>query len=168
MCHRSTHSNRKESPPRSAPYETHTVALEEQLEGTRITRKCDTSPQVAPPSLKMVAGGKQCDSRSTITHTETCSADLYRCIKRRVVNSLKRTHCKGPLVPSRKQATYELSVTKGGLSGHKRVPRPLFEQHSSGSHRQHYSGCLYKQRSGDEVRPSVCPSVENPELLPYL
>ena len=56
--HRSTHSNRKASPPCSAPYETNTVALEKQLEGSRITRKGDISSQVAPPSLKMVAGEK--------------------------------------------------------------------------------------------------------------
>ena len=124
---KSTHSHRKTSPPRSAPYEAHTVALEEQLEGTRVTRKGDTSPQVAPPSFNIVAGRKQCVSRSTITLTKTCSSDLYRCIKRRVGYSLKQTHCKGNLVPSRKQATHK-------LSGPKRVPRPLFEQHSSGSH----------------------------------
>ena len=57
--HRSTHGNRKTSPPRSAPYEAHTVALEEQLEGTRVTRKGDDSPQVAPPSFKMVAGWRK-------------------------------------------------------------------------------------------------------------
>ena len=73
--HRSTHSNRKTSSPGLAPYEAHTVAFEEQLEGTRVARKGDTSPQVAPPSLKMVTGGKQCASRSTITPTKTCSAD---------------------------------------------------------------------------------------------
>ena len=55
------HTDKKNS------YETHTVALEEQLEGTRITRKGDARPQVAPPPLKVVAGGKQCASRSTIT-----------------------------------------------------------------------------------------------------
>ena len=42
-------SHRKASPPRSTSYETHTVALEEQLEGTRITRKGDTCSQIAPP-----------------------------------------------------------------------------------------------------------------------
>ena len=67
--HWSTHSNRKASPPRSAPYETHTVALEKQLEGPRITRKGDTSSQVAPTPLEMVAGGKQCSTSSTITPT---------------------------------------------------------------------------------------------------
>ena len=39
----------------------------------------------------MVAGGKQCSSRSTITPTKTCSADIYRHIKRRVGRSLKHT-----------------------------------------------------------------------------
>ena len=43
---------------------------------------------LAPPPLKVVAGGKQCSSRSTITPTKTCSADIYRRIKRRVGCSL--------------------------------------------------------------------------------
>ena len=98
--HRTSNSHRKASPSRSTSYETNTVALEEQLEGTRITRKGDTRSQVAPPPFKMVAGGKQCASRSTITPTKTCFADSYRRIKRRVGRSLKRTHCKGNLVPS--------------------------------------------------------------------
>ena len=82
--HRASNSHKKASPPRSTSYETHTVALEEQLEDTRITREGDTSPQVAPPPLKVVAGGKQCATRSTVTPTKTCSADIYRHIKRRV------------------------------------------------------------------------------------
>ena len=86
-----------QSPLRSTSHETHTVALEEQLEGTGITRKGYTRPQVAPPPLKVVAGGKQCASRSTITPSKTCSADIYRHIKRRVGCSLKRTHCMGNL-----------------------------------------------------------------------
>ena len=141
------------------------VALEKQLEGTRITRQGDTRSQVAPPSLKVVAGGKQCSSRSTITPTKRCSAHIYRCIKRRVGHSLKRTHCKGNLVSSRKQVAHESLGAKGGLSGLKRVPRPLFKQHSPGSHRQHNSGCLYQQRRGDEVGLPVCPIVENPVLV---
>ena len=124
--HRASNSHRKTSPPRSTSYETHTVALEERLEGTRITRKSDTCSQIAPPPPKLVAGGKQCASRSTITPTKTCSADIYRRIKRRVGGgSLKRAHCKGNLVPSRKQVAYKPLGSKGGLSGPKRVPRPL-------------------------------------------
>ena len=163
--HRTSHSHRKASPLGSTSHETHTVVLEEQLGGTGITRKGDTRPQVAPPLLKVVAGGKQCASRSTITPSKTCSADIYRRIKRRVGRSLKRTHCKGNLVPSRKQVTHKPLGTKGSLSGSKRVPRPLFKQHSPGSHRQHNSGCLYQQRRGDEVGLPVCPTVENPVLV---
>ena len=40
----------------------------------------------------------------------------------------------------------------------------MFEQHSSGSHRQHYSSCI-KTKRGDEVGPPVCPPVENPDLM---
>ena len=54
---------------------------------------------------------------------------------------------------------------KSGLSGPKRVPRPLFKHHSPGNHRQHNNGCLYQQRGGDEVGLPVCPTVENPVLV---
>ena len=63
---RATHSNRKTSPLRATTHETHTVALEKQLEGPRITGKGDTGSQVPPPPSKVVAGGKQCATRSTI------------------------------------------------------------------------------------------------------
>ena len=79
--------------------------------------------------------------------------------------SLKRAHCKGNLVSSRKQVTHKSPGTKSGLSGLKRVPRPLFKQHSPGSLRQHNSGCLYQQRRGDEVGLPVCPTVENSVLV---
>ena len=85
--HRSTHSNRKASPPRATPHEAHTVAPEKPLEGPRITGKGDPGPQVPPPPSKVVAGGKQCATRSTITPSKTCSANLYRHIKRRVGHS---------------------------------------------------------------------------------
>ena len=169
--HRASDSHRKTSPPRWTSRETHTVALEKQLEGTRITRKGDTRSQVDPPSLTRsqvdppTTGKKQCSSRSTITPTKTCSADIYRRIKRRVGHSIKRMHCKGNLVSSRKQVAHKSLGTKGGLSGLQRVPRPLFKQYSPDSHRQHNSGCLYQQRAGDEVGLPVCPTVENPVLV---
>ena len=156
--HRTSHSHRKTSPPRSTSSEAHSVALEKQLESTGITRKGDTHSQIAPPSFKVVAGGRQCSFRSTITPTKTCSADIYRRIKRRLGRSLKRTHCKRNLVSSRKQVAHKSLRTKSGLSG-------LFKQHSSGSHRQHNSGCLYQQRGGDEIGLPVCPTVENPVLV---
>ena len=104
--HRSTHSNRKASPLRATTHETHTVALEKQLEGPRVTGKGDPGPQIPPPPSKVVAGGKQCASGSTITPSKTCSANLYRRIKRRVGRSLRRTYCKGTVVPTREQVTH--------------------------------------------------------------
>ena len=163
--HRSSHSNRKASPPRATPHETHTVALEKQLEGSRVTRKGDSSPQVAPPPPKVVAGGKQSGTRSTITPSKTCSANIYRHIQRRVGRSLKRAHCKGNLVPSRKQAAHKSFRAKSSLSSSKRVSKPLLQQDSATSYRQHISGCLYQQRRGDEIGLSVCPTVENTVLV---
>ena len=104
------------------------MAPQIKLEDTRITRKGDTSSQVAPPSSKMVAGGMQCAPRSTIIPTKTCSADIYRRIKRRL-GCLFKDH-----------TAHKLPGTKGGLFGPKGVPKPLPEQHSSYSHRQHHSG----------------------------
>ena len=86
--HRSTHSNRKAGPLKATTHETHTVELVKQLEGPRITGKGDPGPQVPPPPSKVVAGGKQCVTRSTITPSKTCSANIYRRIKRRVGRSL--------------------------------------------------------------------------------
>ena len=163
--HRSPHSNRKTSPLRATPHETHTVALEKQLEGPRVTGKGDTGPQVPPPSSKVVAGGKQCATRSTITPSKTCSADLYRRIKRRVGRSLGRPYCKGNLVPPRKQVAHKPLRAKSSFSSSKGVSNPGLQQDCVGSYRQHNSGCLYQQRRGDEVGFTVCPTVENPVLV---
>ena len=90
--YRVINSNRKAGPPRLTPHETHTMAPKTKLEGPRITRKGSTSPQVDPPPFKMVAGGRQCAPRSTITPYKTCSPIVYRPIKRRLGRSLKRSH----------------------------------------------------------------------------
>ena len=65
------------SPHMAAILKAYTVALEKQLEGSRVTRKGDSSPQVAPPPPKVVAGGKHCATRSTITPYKTYSANTY-------------------------------------------------------------------------------------------
>ena len=96
--------------PIHSPMEFTVVAKEVKLmalEGPRVTGKSDPGPQVPPPPSKVVAGGKQCAIRSTITPSRTCSANIYRCIKRRVGCSLRRAHCKGNLVPSREQAAHK-------------------------------------------------------------
>ena len=89
----------------------------------------------------------------------------YRCIKRRVGRSLKRAHCKRNLVLSGKQAACKLSRTKSSLSGFKRVSRPLLKQDSTCSNRQHHSGVIHKQGRRHEVGPTLCPTMENLDLV---
>ena len=113
----------------------------------------------------MVARSKQCVTRSTITSNKTCSANIYRRIKRRVGCSLKRTHCKRFLVGTGKQSTHKLSGIEGSVPSLKGVPRSLCRQDSSSSNRQYYSGSLHKQGRRHEVGPSVCPTLENLNLV---
>ena len=141
------------------------MALEKQLEGPRVTGKDDPGLQIPPPPSKVVAGGKQCASRSTITPSKTCSANLYRRIERRVGRSLRRAHCKGTVVPTREQVTHKPLGAESSISSSKRVSNPSLQQDSVGSYRQHNSGCLYQQRRGDEIGLSVCPTVENSVLV---
>ena len=100
---RLTDCHRKAGTPRSVTYEAHPVAPQKQLEGTRITGEGHSNTQDPSPSPTMVAGGEQCAPRSTITPNTTCSANIYRHIKRRVGRSLRLTHSKRVLVPSGKQ-----------------------------------------------------------------
>ena len=162
---RSVNSHRKASSPRQTTYETHTMASQKQLESTRITRKGHSNTQILAPPPTVVVGGEQHAARSTITPSKTCSADLYRRIKRRVGRSLKRAHGQRFLVTTRKQAAHKLSSVKGSLSGSKRVPRPLRGQDSSCSNRQHYSSVIYKQGRRHEVGATLCPAVENLDLV---
>ena len=162
---RPTNSHREASSPRPTAHETPTVASQKQLDSTGISRE-DYSPTENPaPSLTMVARRRQCASRSTITPSKACSADIYRRIKRRVGRSLKRVHCKGVLVSARKQAAHKLSGTKSSLPGLKRVPKHMHKQHCPGGHRQYYGSGLYKQGRGNEVGSTVCSTVENLDLV---
>ena len=162
---RITDCHRKTSSFGPFTYEAHTVASQKQLESARDNGKDHPHSKITPPTSKMVAGGKQCSYRSTITPTKTCAADLYRRIKRRVGRSLKRAHGKGKLVTPRKQTAHKLSRVKGSSSGLKRISGPLYQECSPHSYRQHYSGCLHKQGKANEVRPSLCLTVENPDLV---
>ena len=156
-CHRETSS------PRPVTHETHTVVS--QLEGTGISREGHPSTQIPAPTLTMVAKRKQCASRSTITPHKACSANFYRHIKRRVGHSLKRAHCKGVLVGAGKQAAHKSPGTKSSSFGFERVPGPMHQPNSPSGHRQYHSSGLHKQRRRHEVGPSLCPTVENLDLV---
>ena len=114
--------------------------LKKQLEGTGITRKGHSYPQVSAPPSEMVAGGKQCSSRSTLHPIRHALQIFTDASKEGGVRPLKETHCKRNLVPSRKETVYKFPGTDSGLFGPERVPRPLLRQDSSFSYRQHHSG----------------------------
>ena len=141
------------------------MASQKQLASTRIIRESDPNSQISAPTLTMVASRRQCSHRPTITPHKTCSANFYRHIKRRVGHSLKQVHCKRTLVSAGMQAAYKLSGTKSSFSSLKRVPRPLCGQDSSSGHRQYDGSVLHKQGRMYEVGPTVCPTVENLDLV---
>ena len=76
-----------------------------------------------------------------------------------------QTHQKRNLVPSGKQAAYKLLRKQGRLLSLKRVPRTLLTQDSTCGNEQHYSSVIHKQRRRHEVGPTVCPSMENLDLV---
>ena len=162
---RLVNSHRKTGSPRPTTHETHSVASQKQLEGTGISGKIHSTTQVTAPTLALVASRKQCSNRPTITPGKTCSADLYRRIKRRVGRSLKRAHCKRNLVPPGKQAAHKLLRTQSRVSSFKTVTGPLLRQDSPSGNRQHHNSVLHKQGRRHEVGPIMCPSVEDLDLV---
>ena len=162
---RSVNGHRETSSPRPFTHETHTVASQKQLESTGIPGKGYSSTQIPAPTFTVVARRKQCASRSAITPHTACSANFYRRIKRRVGRSFKRVHCKRVLVSAGKQAAHKLSGTKSSTLSPKRVPKPLHKPDCPSGHRQYYSSGLHKQRRGNEVGPTVCPTMEDLDLV---
>ena len=140
---RSTDGHRKTSAPGQTAHETDSVASQKQLENTGIVGKMDSSAQISTSSFAMVAEGRQCPHRPASPPYATCSANLYRRIKRRVGHSLKRVHCQRNLVTTGKQTAYKLLGTKSSLSGSKRVPKAMHGQNGASSNQQDHSSGLY-------------------------
>ena len=86
-------------------------------------------------------------------------------IKHALGRSLKRIHCQRDLVTARKQAAYKLFRTQGSVSCLKRVSKPLCKQNSTCGNRQHYSDVVYKQGRRHEVGHTLCPTMENLDLV---
>ena len=141
------------------------MAPQKQLEGSGIVRKDDSHSQVLAPTPTVVARRRKRSHRSAFTPRETCSATLYRRIKRRVGHSLEQVHSKGNLVPSRKQNAYKLPGTQSSSLSLEGVPRPLHRQDSSCSYRQYHCDSVHKQGRRDEVGPTLCSPLENVNLV---
>ena len=69
------------------------------------------------------------------------------------------------MVTAGKQTAYKLFGTEGSVSSLKRVPKPLCRQDSSCGNRQHYSSFVHKQRRRHEVGHTLCPTMENLDLV---
>ena len=76
-----------------------------------------------------------------------------------------RTYHKRFLVGTRKQTPHKLSGVKGSLSSPKGVPTSLYGQNCPGGHGQYNSSSLHQQGGGHEIRPTLCPSMENLDLV---
>ena len=162
---RFANSNRKTSSSRPVTHEAYTMASQKQLENTRISGESNTYPHLSASSSAVVAGRTQRPHRPAVTPHKTCYSDLYRRIKRRVGHSLKRAHCKRNLVLARKQAAHKLSRTKSSISSPETVPRSLHRPDSLGGNRQHYGSVVYQQGGRHEVGPTMCPTMENLDLV---
>ena len=55
--------------------------------------------------------------------------------------------------------------TKSSLSGSKRVPKAMHGQNGSGSNQQYHRSGLYQQGRRHEVGPTLCPTLENLDLV---
>ena len=79
--------------------------------------------------------------------------------------SFIRPYHKRFLVGSREQTPHKLSGVKGSLSSSQGVPAPMYGQNCPGGHGQYNSGSLHQQGRGYAVRPTLCPSMENLDLV---
>ena len=95
VFNRFANSHIETSPPRSSPHEANSMAFEKQLASTGIPREGHSNFQVLAPTLTMVVGRKECPHRPTTTPSKTCSANLYRRIKRRVGAHLNEHTARG-------------------------------------------------------------------------
>ena len=76
-----------------------------------------------------------------------------------------QVHGKRVLVGTRKQAAHKLPRAQSGSPSLQRVPKSLCGQNSPSGNRQYYGSRLHKQRRRHEVRPTLCPPVENLNLV---
>ena len=165
VLNRPANRDRETSSPRPTTHEAHSVASQKKLENTGIPTQTDPSAQISASSLTMVAARRQRSHRPTTTPSTACSANLYRRIKRRVGRSLKRVYCQRILVPTGKQIAHKLLGVKSSLSGSKRVPKIMHRQNGAGCNRQYHRSSLYQQGRRHEVGPTLCPTLENLDLV---
>ena len=158
-------SHRKASSPRPTSHETHTVASQKQLESAGSTGKGHSGTQIPTLPPRMVVRRKQYTTGSTTALFKARTANLYRRVQGRVGCSSWRAYHKRSLVGSGEQTPHKLSRVKGSFSSSQGVPTPMYGQNCTSGHRQYDSSSLHQQGRGYAVRPTLCPSMENLDLV---
>ena len=117
VSHRAPYGNRKTGMGRSPPHETHSVASEATLACTREFGKSYSSPPLSPPTSRLMARGGQYSQGSALAPPSTRSADIYRCLKRRLGRTLRGVHGKRCLVRTRKPPPDQFLGVKSSVTG---------------------------------------------------
>ena len=91
-------------------------------------------------------------------------ANLYRSVKRMVGRSLKQAHCNGKLVPFRNKLHINYLELKAVFLALKQF-QDLCLNNIALIATDNNTVVAYINKEGDVVGPSVCPSVENPDLV---
>ena len=81
--------------------------------------------------------------------------------------SLRRVHCKRRLVRAGTKASHKFSSAQSCLSGPKELRASLLGSNCADCNRQYNGGLLHQQGGGYEIRLSLCPPVENSDLVPF-
>ena len=159
---RTSDSHRKTGGVGTTSYETHSMAFKETL-------ACPGSPgkaaKILTCSSALVVGSKQCSVRSTPLPFMSHPPTVYRRLKRRQGHTLRRLHCKRPLVQIRRRLAYKPFRTQSGFVGPKTVRAFVLGSDHPGLHRQHNNGLLHQQGGGYEVRLSLCPPLETSVMV---
>ena len=146
-------------------HETYPMAFKEVLARPGISRKGDSPSKVSPCSPKVVVRSRQGAEGSTLTPITARPSTVYRRLKRRLGRTLRRLHCKRPLVQVRRRLAHKFARTQGGPFGLKTVRAIVLEPDHLSVHGQHDSGFVHQQGGGYEIRLSLCPPLETPSLV---
>ena len=133
-------------------YETHSMEFE--------TLACLRSP-----GTEVVVGSKQCSERSTSTPIMSCPSAVYRHLKRRLGRTLRRLHCKRPLVQTRRRLAHKPSRAQRGFVGPKTVRAFVLGVRPSWFAQTTQQWFPTSTSRGYEIRLSLCPPLETPVVV---
>ena len=136
------------------------MASEATLACPREPGKDYSNPSLSPSPSRLVVRRRPCPQGSTFTPSSTCSAIVYRRLKRRLGHTLRGLHCKRRVVRTRKPPTHQLFGVESSPAGSQEFRASLQESNCSDSNGQRNCGFLHQQGGRYEIRLSLCPPLE--------